>query len=202
MRVAASFLALLLAGPSSPATQEGDNMLTVVELDEKAGRSWQVVNDGVMGGLSRSRISFDECTATFEGTVSLENNGGFASVRTQLGPTDLSDWDGIALSLGGEGRTFQLRIRTNDAWDGVAYRARFVASDSDPQVVRVPFSAFEPTRRGRVLEGAEPLDPSRIEEIGFLIADGHEGDFRLRVEWIRAYRVAEPDPPNQEERTG
>jgi monofunctional biosynthetic peptidoglycan transglycosylase len=177
-------------------------MLTVVELDEEAGRSWQVVNDGVMGGLTRSRISFDECAATFEGTVSLANNGGFASVRTWLGPTDLSDWDGIALSLDGGGRTFQLRLRTNDAWDGVAYRARFVAPDGEPRIVRVPFSAFQPTRRGRVLGDAEPLDPSRIEQIGFLIADGHQGDFRLRVEWIRAYRVAEPERPNQEERTG
>ena len=194
-------MALSLAGASSPVTPEGEYMLTVVKLDEKAASRWQVVNDGVMGGLSRSHISFDEGTATFEGTVSLENNGGFASVRTRLGPTDLGDWDGIALRLGGDGQTYELRLRTDDAWDGVAYRARFVAPDGEPRTVRVPFSTFRPTRRGRVPEGAAPLDPSRIEQIGFLIGDGQEGQFRIRVEWIRAYRDAEPDAPNEEGRT-
>jgi hypothetical protein len=199
MSVAAWFLALSLAGSSSPVTPEGESMLAVVELEEEAEGRWRVVDDGVMGGLSRSHISLDEGTATFEGTVSLENNGGFASVRTHLGPTDLGDWDGIALRLEGCGRTFQLRLRTDNAWDGVAYRARFVAPDGEPRIVRVPFSAFQPTRRGRVLEGVAPLDSSRIEQIGFLIGDGQPGEFRLRLEWIRAYRDGEPDPSSQEE---
>lgn len=163
-------------------------MRSLVDFEDSPADTWQVVNDGVMGGLSRARFSVDESTATFEGDVSLENGGGFASVRTRLEPVDLSRWDGIALRVEGGGKTFHLRLRTDDESDGIAYRASFVAPAGEARQVRVPFSAFEPTWRGRVPEGAPPLDPSRIEQIGFLISDEQAGPFRLQVEWIRAYR--------------
>jgi monofunctional biosynthetic peptidoglycan transglycosylase len=163
-------------------------MRTLVELPEETTDRWQVVNDGVMGGLSRSEISFDESGATFEGDVSLRNDGGFASVRTLLPETDLSRWDGIALRVEGGGRTFQLRILTDDAGDGVAYRARFETPVEGARQVRIPFRTLEPTWRGRVVPDHGPLDPAQIRQIGFLIADGQAGPFRLRVEWIRAYR--------------
>ena len=195
--------AVLLQVVSAPlAAQEESRMHTVVELDEKTADRWRIVNDGVMGGLSRSRIVFDGSVATFEGEVSLENRGGFASVRTSLGRTDLSDWNGIALRVEGGGATFQLRLRTDDEWDGVAYRARFEAPVGDVQTVRVPFSAFEPAWRGRVVADAAPLDPSRIEQIGFLIADGHEGPFRLRVEGIDAYRDPDDESRHRDRRAG
>ena len=44
--------------------------------------NWLVVNDNVMGGISESNIRFSENnTLVFQGRVSLENNGGFASFR-------------------------------------------------------------------------------------------------------------------------
>ena len=184
-------LALLgLASASSP-TQEGSEVHTIVDLDRRTADRWQIVNDGVMGGLSRSRMSFDGPVATFEGEVSLANNGGFASVRTSVDRMDLSDWDGIELRIEGRGGTFQLRLRTDDRSDGVAYRARFVAPDGEFGSVRIPFTAMEPTWRGRVLPDVPPLDPSRIEQVGFLIADGQEGAFRLQVERIGTYRDTE-----------
>ena len=49
-----------------------------------AASGWQVVNDGVMGGVSEGTFEItDRNTLAFVGTLSLENNGGFASVRTK-----------------------------------------------------------------------------------------------------------------------
>ena len=169
-------------------------MRTLVGLHEKAADRWLVVNDGVMGGLSNSRISFEGSVATFEGEVSLENGGGFASVQAPLGLTDLTEWDGIALRVTGDGATYQLRLRTDGGSDGIAYRARFEAPEGELRTVRLPFSAFEPTWRGRVVANAEPLNPARIEQVGLLIADGHRGPFRLRFDSICAYRDEEVDP--------
>ena len=43
---------------------------------------WRIVNDGVMGGISKSNIYLNEVSnIIFAGNVSLENNGGFASIR-------------------------------------------------------------------------------------------------------------------------
>ena len=124
----------------------------------------------------------------FAGRTRLENNGGFASVRARLASKDLSSWDGIAVTVEGGGDTFQLRVRTDESWDGVAYRARFQAPEGDAGTVFIPFREFVPTWRGRTLRNAPALDPARIEQLGFLIADGHSGEFRLRVERIDVYR--------------
>lgn len=52
-------------------------------LPTQAPVSWTVVDDRVMGGVSRSRIEDSgDGTLRFAGVMSLANNGGFASVRT------------------------------------------------------------------------------------------------------------------------
>ena len=46
---------------------------------------WTSVNDVVMGGVSDSLMQVSEDgTGVFAGHLSLENNGGFASVRAPL----------------------------------------------------------------------------------------------------------------------
>ena len=43
---------------------------------------WNIVNDDVMGGISKSYLSLnDEKNLVFNGYLSLDNNGGFASCR-------------------------------------------------------------------------------------------------------------------------
>ncbi len=49
--------------------------------------------------------------------------------------------------------------------------------------VRVPLATLRPTVRGLDLQGP-PMDPSRVREIGLMIADKREGPFRLEVESI------------------
>ena len=55
-------------------------MTHVLHLDTVAACAlWQPINDQVMGGLSSSGFRLDAAGwAVFEGTVSLQNNGGFA----------------------------------------------------------------------------------------------------------------------------
>ena len=92
----------------------------------------RIVNDGVMGGLSRSKIVYtDSNTAIFKGTVSLENKGGFASTRTILHPYNLDGHNGILLRVKGDGKIYQFRLRTNNRFDGVSYRYQF-ATDAIP----------------------------------------------------------------------
>ena len=43
-------------------------------------QNWSIVNDDVMGGISKSNLSMnDKNNLIFSGYLSLENNGGFAS---------------------------------------------------------------------------------------------------------------------------
>ena len=148
---------------------------------------WAAIDDGVMGGVSGSRIRHDPAGhAVFEGIVSLENNGGFASVRSR--PLDLGapGAAGYSLDVRGDGKRYKLNLRTDDAFDGVNYQAAFEAPAGTWTLVRLPLSGFRPTLRGRSVPDAPPLDPARVRQIGLMISDRQAGPFALAVRSIRA----------------
>jgi hypothetical protein len=79
----ATRLTLLLALFLMQAVAERSLLPLLDFAGPEVATKWQALNDGVMGGISdgRFRITPDK-TLEFFGTLSLENNGGFASVRT------------------------------------------------------------------------------------------------------------------------
>ncbi len=62
---------------------------------------WSPIDDAVMGGVSSSRMRHDpQGYAVFEGVVSLERNGGFASVRSQPAKLGLPGTVALLLEVG------------------------------------------------------------------------------------------------------
>jgi monofunctional biosynthetic peptidoglycan transglycosylase len=170
-----------------PATSE-----PFIDFSETDSTRWYVVNDGVMGGLSKSGIKrTDEATGLFTGVLSLENNGGFASVRADVGLRDLSAYDGLEIRVRGDGRTYQLRIRTSERFDGVAYRAYFETSDEEWVTTRLSFDEFLPTFRGRILSDVPPLDSTRIRQVSFMLADKNPGGFFVEIDFVRPWLSAD-----------
>jgi monofunctional biosynthetic peptidoglycan transglycosylase len=184
----ATWLSSMICVGGEAATSE-----TKVLVDFKAANEneqWRVINDGVMGGLSQSGIEITHLAiAVFEGTLSLENNGGFASVRRLPDNYKLAGFDGILLRVKGDGRTYQFRVRTNERFDGISYRADFKTTPGEWMTVKIPFKSLEPTYRGRTVPDAPDLRPEDIRQIGFLIGDKREGSFRLEIDWIQTYRL-------------
>jgi monofunctional biosynthetic peptidoglycan transglycosylase len=150
---------------------------------------WQVINDTVMGGISRSGLELTgSSTAIFRGEVSFENNGGFASVRTIARDFHLEGLSGLVLRVRGDGKTYRLRLRTDDSYEGVAYQSQFRTEAGQWMTVDLPFSDFVPVFRGSVVRDAPPLDISRVRRMGLMIADRQEGPFRLELEYIEGLR--------------
>jgi monofunctional biosynthetic peptidoglycan transglycosylase len=167
----------------------------LIDFQNDDDLEWRVVNDGVMGGVSRSSLQrSDHGTGLFTGDLSLENNGGFASVRAQLGRCDLSGYEGLELRVRGDGRTYQLRLRTDDRLDGIAYRASFESSANEWITIQVLFADFQPTFRGRVPLDAPPLETGSISQIGFLLADSRPGAFSLEIDFVRTFGSAVDKP--------
>lgn len=166
--------------------------ISIIDFSNTSAANWQIVNDSVMGGISRSTLKLQENGyALFSGTVSLENNGGFASVRTQAdAPADLSDFEGLSVRVLGDGKTYCLRIKT--VKDGritrYSYEARFDTSPGVWQTHKLPYSEFKPVFRGRDVHGNPELNTDAVIELGFMIRDGQEGPFRLGVSSISVYR--------------
>jgi hypothetical protein len=143
---------------------------------------WQTVNDGVMGGISSSRMVEADGVLNFEGELSLENNGGFASVR-RLVDADLSQVTGVRLEVRGDKRTYQFRLRQNGRFDGVAWRAEFTTI-AEWQTMELSFDEFVPVFRGRRVPEAGQVVPASIRQIGFMLADKTPGPFKLEIRSI------------------
>jgi hypothetical protein len=147
---------------------------------------WSAIDDRVMGGVSRSRLRHDPAGhAVFEGIVSLENDGGFASIRSHPQDLGVPGAGNYLLEVCGDGRRYKLNLRTDDSFDGVNYQAAFEAPPGEWTRVLLPVSGFHPTFRGRTVPDAPPLDPARVRQIGLMVADRQAGSFALAVRLIR-----------------
>jgi len=148
---------------------------------------WVAVNDGVMGGLSKGGAVVKDGDLHFSGSVSLENNGGFSSVRTRDRGFNLEGTKEMILKVKGDGRSYQLRLSTDARHRGsrISYGGEFPTKAGEWIEVKVPFEKLEPSHHGNKLAGP-PLDLSKVEEIGLLIGDGREGEFALTVAWMKA----------------
>ena len=149
----------------------------------ESSKQWQSVNDGVMGGRSdgRFRISEDK-TMEFFGTLSLENNGGFASVRARGGNLALKKDDVIVARIKGDGREYNINLYSQR--NRYSYRQSFKTKEGEWIEVEFPLDKFSATWRGQRFPN-EKLDPSTLTGLGFLLGDKKPGPFKLEVEWIK-----------------
>lgn len=188
---AKSTAALLLAGSLmlTSHTSAAANETTLFDFNTTSQmESWRIINDGVMGGLSQSQMQLSKnSTAIFQGEVSLENNGGFASVRTIPQEYNIAGYTGLRMRVKGDGRNYQVRLRINNRFDGAAYGYKFATKQNEWTVVEIPFSQTVPTFRGRVLMDYPALDAAQLMQVGFLIGNKVAEPFRLEVDWIKAY---------------
>ena len=157
-------------------------------LDLEPSR-WRVINDGVMGGLSRSEVLACEQGLLFRGNLSLENNGGFASMRCRFAG-NFTGTAGFHLTLKGDGRKYQFRLRADESSDGIAWRAEF-DTDGTLQSVEIGLCEFVPVIRGRKVGTAGALEAANIHLLGFMLADRQAGHFRLEVHGIEALSAPE-----------
>jgi monofunctional biosynthetic peptidoglycan transglycosylase len=153
-----------------------------------AAKQWQTVNDGVMGGVSDGRFKInDDKNMEFFGTLSLENNGGFASVRSRPTAVNLRKSDSIVARLRGDGREYTMNLYVPRGSGGYSFRQSFKTKKGVWINVSFPLDKFVATYRGRVFPN-QKLDPNKVNSMGFLLGDKKAGPFKLEVEWIKVRR--------------
>ncbi len=177
---------LMMTAAGTAAADQAE--VSLIDLgDPGESLRWIAVHDTVMGGRSRGHLEVMDDLAVFTGHLNLDNGGGFASVRTLPRDFELAAATGLMLRARGDGRTYQVRLRTDTAFDGVAWQFSFPTTDGEWSTVLAPLQRFVPVWRGRPVTGHGPLDPGRIQQLGFLVAGGQAGDFRLEVSRVTAY---------------
>jgi hypothetical protein len=163
-----------------PVKQAFQPMIDFTE--EPEAQRWRTVDDSVMGGRSSSRMrTTTQGTSVFTGDLSIENNGGFASVRRTITQGTLEGAESITLRVRGDGKTYQLRLRTDLGFNTPSYQAEFPTLAGEWVDVQVPLSVFELKWRGRSIRDAPALDPAKIRGMGLMIANKQVGSFALEL---------------------
>lgn len=168
-----------------------EHRLVVDFADSREAARWRSIDDRVMGGVSISRMEAASGCSLFTGELSLENQGGFASVRAPLagaagGVGVLAGARALVLACRGDGKSYRLRLRTEPGFDGVNHEARFETRAGQRSEVTLELSAFAPVWRGRPVLDAPRLDPAAVQSLGLMLADRQVGRFRLELFTLRA----------------
>jgi monofunctional biosynthetic peptidoglycan transglycosylase len=148
---------------------------------------WRVVNDGVMGGISQSNIYLNEVSnIIFAGNVSLENNGGFASIRMGYDGSQLKETTKFLLRVKGDGNIYKFRLNMSGSYAN--YSADFKTVKDQWMDIEIPIESFKPYYFGRSTR-APKLKVHRVNSLGILISDKQAGNFALEIEYIMAFKV-------------
>ncbi len=147
-----------------------------------SAKDWRIIDDVVMGGQSNGNFSInEEGHGVFEGTVSLENNGGFSSVRYQFDKVNTPKNAKVLLRLKGDGKEYQFRIKDKRN-NYYSYITTFPTS-GEWQTVELKLADLYPSFRGRKLN-LPNYEAESFEEIVFLIGNKKNESFKLLLDKI------------------
>jgi len=187
--ILSSATALIAQEEKPPQSKEKTTNMLIDFTDKKAGHQMNVVNDGVMGGLSQGIIEMTQNDSLlFKGNISLQNNGGFSSFRIAGKLWDLSAWKGVEILVKGDGRTYGLRATTDETFlrSSVSFTADFKTVKDEWVKLQIPFSKMKASWRGRKLD--RNFDPAQIKGLGIILADKTAGKFALEIKSISAWK--------------
>ena len=143
---------------------------------------WNIVDDVVMGGRSSGSIKVNaDGFGVFSGSISLDNYGGFSSVRHQFDKIEVKDYTKVVLKIKGDGKNYQFRIK-NSYRNSYSYIAPFSTS-GEWQEIEIPLKDMYPSYRGRILDMPN-FTHDYIEEITFLIGNKKAEKFELLIDKI------------------
>ena len=169
------------APTTSPPTESVEPTVLVDFPDADSVAGWSIQNDTVMGGVSNSRTEWADGQMIFAGDLSLDNNGGFCSLRSAVS-ADLGSLaagsTALTLTATGDDQTYVVQVRTDR--DLFIQRVEIAAGNEETYVL--PFADFTATDfMLDAITPLEPLDPADIIQIAVYILDKQEGPFRLAI---------------------
>ena len=158
-------------------------MKTIFDFSENSEISkWQVVNDGVMGGLSKGTFHLNQSeNGVFEGEISLENNGGFSSVQYSFDQIKIKEYTSFKLYIKGDGKPYQFRAKRNNS-DKHSYIATF-ATTGEWQIISIEIKDMVPQYRGEQLPMTN-YTGDLLEQVTFLIGNKKDESFKLEIDKI------------------
>lgn len=148
-------------------------------------QNWQVVNDTVMGGRSQSQVNYTANSVVFEGQVSLENNGGFASFRSPYGHWDLTKYTTLTIHYRSKGFDMAWTMKDQRPYYMPSFKGDLPNTEGAWKTVKFNLRDLEAYRLGEPL--GYQLSNKELKQIirmGFISNEKRAGDFELEIDTI------------------
>jgi len=183
-----NFLSFILAAIiMNNSVQQNENNVLINASLMKTENQWRIVNDGVMGGLSSSNAIVKDDKIVFTGNVSLENNGGFASLRSPVKDYDFSEFTGLELKLKTDGKRYSISMKETSYFTGYFYTKSFETKKDEWIVIQIPFDQLKLYYFGQETNSNKIIPLNNIKEISLLIGDKQAGEFKAEIDYIMLY---------------
>jgi NADH dehydrogenase [ubiquinone] 1 alpha subcomplex assembly factor 1 len=148
-------------------------------------QSWSVINDGVMGGMSQGTAKYNDNSVTFLGTIRLENNGGFSSLKSPFSAKDLSPFKNVEIRYRSKGIPMAFTLENSRAWYNTYYRMGLPSTDGAWDVVTLRLKKFQGQRVGQTTGNTMGADfASEVIRMGFINDAKGPGDFEFELDYI------------------
>lgn len=158
--------------------------MTIFDFNSESNiQNWRIIDDVVMGGRSNGNFKVNtDGHGEFSGYVSLENNGGFSSVRYNFKTINSSGYTSFKIRLKGDGKPYQFRAKSSER-QRYSYIYEFQTS-GEWETVTIPFDQMVASFRGNRLN-LPNFNGEEMEEIAFLIGNKKEQAFKLLIDKIQ-----------------
>jgi len=157
----------------------------IINFQNNDAQNWYVVNDVVMGGRSTGEISTSKKSIRFTGMLSLENNGGFASIRSLYKNYNFSDYSKVKIKYKSKNKQFAFLLELSEQWYKPYYKFYLDNTLGKWQVIEIDLKAFEGYQIGKPTGNLllqEQL--SKILRLGFMTTEKQPGPFEFEVDYI------------------
>ena len=146
---------------------------------------WYIVNDGVMGGRSIGKGEIKEQSILFEGVISLENNGGFASIRSQYGRLDLSNYEHLVIRYRSSGEPCKIMLESSSQFWQPYFAQRLEATDQKWRTARFNLKEFKQYRLTELTGAtANQDDLKNIIRVGIMTDSKKASAFSIEIDYI------------------
>ena len=175
-------------GPDGSARADTNEIIYSFSSDSY--RHWQFVSDGVMGGLSTGKLTFEKDGevdfARLTGDVTTENNGGFIQFRANVSFDKTGDQGqmikGVRLTGRGNGAKYFIHFRTSDNRRPSDYYSAEFQTGLEWNSIDLPFSKFKRSR----FDNSILLSGNKIQSMG-IVAYGREHIADVSISKIEFY---------------
>ena len=178
---------IVLITIASLMQQSSEKTMLLNSTIMKTENRWRIVNDGVMGGLSSSKAIVKDDKIIFSGNVSLENNGGFASLRSPVKDYNFEKFSGIEIKIKGDGKRYSISMKETTYFSGYFFTSTFETKKDEWITVKLPFNQFSFYYFGRETNSNKKIPLNNIKEISLLIGDKQAGEFKAEIDYIMLY---------------